>query len=290
MNNSTDQRSLKGEAPKPRRNSASQPSSTKPLAPIQRRDVADHSSMDAETLSLLQAQTRTGHDKWLHIPEELAESIGLHQAIVGARLCQMMHSRDLTLFDFGQGPSPAMFIPNDELLKLFPFLETEQMLDALDGLLHQKLIDYDIVRGDSGGVVLGIRKGFLWYWDNWHTVVLFNAPKPPARKRKKHGFVYLLHGGGYYKIGKTTNLDSRHIAIGRQVPFEIELIHAIETSDISGLERYWHRRFKPGRGRGEWFTLSAEEVTEFCVQNTMDVPVQLPRIMADSEKPIGQAG
>lgn len=77
------------------------------------------------------------------------------------------------------------------------------------------------------------------------------------------GFVYLMKSGKHYKIGKTNALDRRQYEIGIQLPEKIEPIHSIRTDDPSGIETYWHNRFKEKRLNGEWFNLKALDVRIF---------------------------
>jgi len=77
------------------------------------------------------------------------------------------------------------------------------------------------------------------------------------------GFVYLMKSGRYYKIGKTNSLDRRRYEIGLQLPEGVDPIHSIETDDPSGIEAYWHNRFKAKRLNGEWFDLSPVDVRAF---------------------------
>ncbi len=77
------------------------------------------------------------------------------------------------------------------------------------------------------------------------------------------GFVYLMKSGKYYKIGMTNSPDRRQYEIGLHLPEAIQPIHSIETDDPSGIEAYWHNRFKDRRLNGEWFELSASDVRIF---------------------------
>ena len=77
------------------------------------------------------------------------------------------------------------------------------------------------------------------------------------------GYVYLLKSGKFYKIGSTNNPDRRQYEIGLQLPEKINRIHSIETDDPSGIEAYWHNRFREKRLEGEWFDLNANDIKIF---------------------------
>jgi hypothetical protein len=81
------------------------------------------------------------------------------------------------------------------------------------------------------------------------------------------GFVYmgLLTVGREkrYKIGKTNLVARRTDQISVQLPEDLELVHAIRTDDATGIEAYWHRRFAAKRTKGEWFSLSRNDVSAF---------------------------
>ncbi|MCA9485070.1 MAG: GIY-YIG nuclease family protein [Nitrospina sp.] len=72
-----------------------------------------------------------------------------------------------------------------------------------------------------------------------------------------------------YKIGKTNHLGRRKYEINLSLPESIKEIHSIRTDDPSGIEAYWHNRFKEKRRKGEWFELSTDDVKMFKRRNFM---------------------
>jgi hypothetical protein len=83
----------------------------------------------------------------------------------------------------------------------------------------------------------------------------------------KTGYVYLgllkLGQEKRYKIGKAVLVERRKDQISLQLPEDLDLIHAINTDDAYGIEEYWHRRFAAKNTKGEWFSLSREDVQVF---------------------------
>jgi hypothetical protein len=132
----------------------------------------------------------------------------------------------------------------DTLLELKPFLEKYAGAS--------KNIDYALSIIEDTELYVGVRK-----------------PKIVKPKAKRKGYVYLIAGGGYFKIGLTSNLATRHKQIGSKLPFKTTLIHAIQTNDMEKTEAYWHERFSQNRAEGEWFQLTESEVSEFCLQQEM---------------------
>jgi hypothetical protein len=89
------------------------------------------------------------------------------------------------------------------------------------------------------------------------------APSDSPKSKITTGFVYLMKSGPHYKIGRTNSLARREWELGIKIPVPPRTIHCVETDDPAGVEAYWHRRFEPKRGEGEWFNLSAEDVLAF---------------------------
>jgi hypothetical protein len=83
-------------------------------------------------------------------------------------------------------------------------------------------------------------------------------------KSKLSGFVYLLKSGKLYKIGRSENHWRRKSELHRQTSEGITELHTISAiDDAPGIERYWHERFKDKRQHGEWFDLSADDISAF---------------------------
>ena len=84
--------------------------------------------------------------------------------------------------------------------------------------------------------------------------------KPRKPPRETSGYVYLLKGGEYYKIGLSKNADRRIEEISPKLPFETELICTITTEDMYELEAFLHEMFADKRANGEWFELDEADV------------------------------
>ena len=87
---------------------------------------------------------------------------------------------------------------------------------------------------------------------------------PTAVQVSRTGYVYLISGGGYHKIGMTSRKTRRLYELRAILPFDVDLVHAVACRDMAASERYWHTRFAEQRIRGEWFQLNDTDVAEFC--------------------------
>jgi hypothetical protein len=97
------------------------------------------------------------------------------------------------------------------------------------------------------------------------------VPSKPEKllkpRTKQRGYIYLIRADSnspQFKIGRTKNLPSRLKPVGLQLPWAVELLHAIEVEDIVWAEIYLHKKFDPKRLNGEWFSLLKEDVEWFC--------------------------
>jgi hypothetical protein len=97
-------------------------------------------------------------------------------------------------------------------------------------------------------------------------ISLDSEPESTSNATERHeafGSVYLLKFGRHYKIGRTNSVGRRERELAIQLPERAVLVHSIKTDDPTGIEAYWHARFKDKRRNGEWFELSATEVSVF---------------------------
>jgi hypothetical protein len=73
----------------------------------------------------------------------------------------------------------------------------------------------------------------------------------PESQEGEIGFVYLIKSGRFHKIGRSNSTGRREYELTIQLPEKAVPIHRIETDDPSGVEAYWHNRFKDKRKNGE---------------------------------------
>jgi hypothetical protein len=81
---------------------------------------------------------------------------------------------------------------------------------------------------------------------------------PPAKSSK--GFVYIIRGESYYKIGRTEDPYKRLTPMTAHAPFPLETLLLIPTADMVQTEQELHRRFDAKHQRGEWFSLDEEDI------------------------------
>lgn len=77
------------------------------------------------------------------------------------------------------------------------------------------------------------------------------------------GYVYLMRAGRFYKIGRTNAVGRRERELTIQLPEAAKVLHSIKTDDPTGIEDYWHRRFRDRGKNGQWFELSAQDLAAF---------------------------
>lgn len=91
------------------------------------------------------------------------------------------------------------------------------------------------------------------------------TPTPKSTRQIQSGWIYLLKGPkGYYKIGRTLNVENRLKTFGIKLPFDVKFTHAFMSEDYTKTEKDLHTRFTHRRKNGEWFALTKDEVSWFC--------------------------
>jgi hypothetical protein len=79
-------------------------------------------------------------------------------------------------------------------------------------------------------------------------------------RQTKAGYIYVLCGGEYHKIGRSNSIERRMYEIQPKLPFETELAFVFYTDDTVAAESNLHKHFADKHIRGEWFQLSKEDI------------------------------
>lgn len=167
----------------------------------------------------------------------------------------------------------------DELLKkLFEACEHFRRMPTVS--------EYELLRAQSPSFPayktfqsnFGAKENIIWNLRQWLSendykgdlIGLLPIGKPKAlpntsvaKRASTEGYVYLLHSGKHYKIGRSDELEKRVKQISIALPESVTLAHAIKTDDPVGIEAYWHKRFADRRANGEWFKLESADVQAF---------------------------
>lgn len=76
----------------------------------------------------------------------------------------------------------------------------------------------------------------------------------------KPGYVYVLFSENRFKIGMTKSPKKRIGNIQTASPFMVEVVAYQYSKDCLALERWLHDEFSDKRVKGEWFSLSADDI------------------------------
>lgn len=75
------------------------------------------------------------------------------------------------------------------------------------------------------------------------------------------GYLYLLRSNvGYYKIGRTINVDVRVGQHLRDYPVTLDVVHVVVVPDMIRYESWLLSKFSDRKMQGEWFSLSDDDV------------------------------
>lgn len=83
----------------------------------------------------------------------------------------------------------------------------------------------------------------------------------PETARHAQGFVYLIQAENQLvKIGVSINPQKRFQTLNTASPIELSILFSIKSDDAYTLEDKLHKRFADRHIKGEWFSLSEEDI------------------------------
>lgn len=143
---------------------------------------------------------------------------------------------------------------------------TSLSMDRIDWAVHQLM--------RRGVLVEGFPPVDVDRSEEWYEVILSGLPgvdaAPPHLQAAteednrpaadRSGYVYVISGGGYCKIGKAKDPDARIKGLGTKLPFVLRRLLVVPANDYTVLERELHEHFADKRAEGEWFTLTPADV------------------------------
>ena len=143
-------------------------------------------------------------------------------------------------------------------------MKKEEMLDLVYGMM--KFIENDVTDSDIEKYNEEAFEEMMIQMagPNWKE----EQPKlaksiEPQPMKKSEGWVYFLKAdNGLTKIGRTKDLKKRMYHFTVKLPYELELIHAIESDYTVELEAQLHEKYSHLNVRGEWFNLTDEIMAE----------------------------
>lgn len=209
-------------------------------------------SSKAKAAPAVNIYTNFPHDKTFNL--EIACTFGVTVALV----LEVLKERGAY---HGIGGSGWRVIGDREWIMFLPFLPLDDILEAVEALVEAGIVDvsfnfWNIEIDDY--IESGVEISYLI--DDEH-VLPVEVPK-----RSTHGFVYLMHFEGRYKVGWSGNLERRCAELSTKFPHKVELLASIYSDDAQQLETYIHHAFRQNRIKGEWFALPDEEVADFyCI-------------------------
>ena len=113
------------------------------------------------------------------------------------------------------------------------------------------------------------------YWRKFYNLVPGNFARKwnDATDRKsgirvhsspeKDGYVYLAYiSTGHYKIGISKNPEARIKHFDTLMPVDVEIVHSFHADDARQAESMLHETYEHRHKKGEWFSLTFENVEE----------------------------
>jgi hypothetical protein len=107
------------------------------------------------------------------------------------------------------------------------------------------------------------------------------VPTPEVRSEPPgDGYVYVMECAGFYKVGWSGAPSERLRQIQLCNPLPVQLVGHIKGSMDD--ETSWHKRFSSKRVRGEWFSLSPQDLETFLGEPVVGDPPKAPNLRRES--------
>jgi hypothetical protein len=183
--------------------------------------------------------------------DDYAARIGAHGLAVYACLVRMGEDHDEGHFEI------------EDLGKMLG-LEQSEVATALEALVKAGVLTREtIINGNEttdSYLIKDLAEEYYGPSAAMPEPIIQSIPEKPSRGCK--GFVYVVEGGGYFKIGCTTDLAQRIKALTVKAPFTLDVQLVIPSLDIYTTEQELHRRFAKKHRRGEWFDLDIKDIED----------------------------
>ena len=141
--------------------------------------------------------------------------------------------------------------------EMTPFLSNRKILSKEEWLTLKRLIDrfYNNISMEE----------IQAYNEN----IEISRRKTKRSAKTDEGVIYLLESdNGFYKIGKSKDLDRRVGQHLRDYPVSLDVIHVIQVYRMTKCEVYLLSLFGDKKKQGEWFDLSPDDVEWLCSLDT----------------------
>lgn len=178
---------------------------------------------------------------------------------------------------------PYLSLSVKELLNLLNSTATTQIFRALATLSLRNLIDDQFQSLENRELIRQVAVEGITFKNRKLAYNLFCQLYPDQLDQislgesKEIGYVYFLQEKKYgsVKIGRSLNIDKRLSLFVTDLPYPVVLLGYICSLNFEKIELGLHRHFRFKRLGGEWFDLSAEEISNLKQHRFPEVIQQL---------------
>lgn len=98
--------------------------------------------------------------------------------------------------------------------------------------------------------------------ENAYSVGIYDTESTGNTTLSEKGYVYFLKEdyAGRIKIGKTKDINQRLDTFNVKLPFNVQLLHVIESNNYHYTEKLFHILFQAKHINGEWFELNDNDI------------------------------